>query len=96
MSFVFCGDGPPEPKALFKPTTEIAIHTPTTAIPNKVSIERLLYPGDRIHKTALTDRVWLGGQSTGMYAYDRIHRTVSARPQYSAVSAQSDTLAGVR
>jgi hypothetical protein len=29
--------------ALLKATTEITIHTPTIAIPNKVSIERLLY-----------------------------------------------------
>ena len=38
--------GPCEPYALFKATTEIAIQTTTTAIPSKVSIERLLYLRD--------------------------------------------------
>ena len=36
------GDGARDPNALFKLTTEIAIHAPTIAIPNKVSIELLL------------------------------------------------------
>jgi hypothetical protein len=33
---------PRELKALLKATTEVTIHTPTTTIPNKVSIERFL------------------------------------------------------
>jgi hypothetical protein len=33
------GEGPREPKALFKATTEMAIHTPTTAMPSKMSTE---------------------------------------------------------
>jgi hypothetical protein len=35
---------PRELKALLKATTEVTIQTPTTAIANKVSIERILYP----------------------------------------------------
>ena len=43
----------PELKALRKATTEITIHSPTSVIPNKVSIERLLYRLYHRHSVAL-------------------------------------------
>jgi hypothetical protein len=48
---------------------------------------------DQEQTPTLTLTAWLGGQSNGMYAYNWIRRTVSARARYSAaVSGKSDTL----
>jgi hypothetical protein len=50
----------------------------------------------QVQTLELTAVAWRGGQSHGMYAYERIRRTVSAQSQYSAaVSGKSDTLAGM-